>query len=269
METVRLGLPRLIAARPLVHGLAASSPPGVQVLWDEPGALAALLERGRVDAALVPSIEFLRGAGRCLVEGPALVARSGPGVITLRSRRDPARVSRVAVDESARTATAVARFVLAHCCGVTPDLVVVRDHVARWRECADAVLLCADDALRHAVDPSSDVEGDVDLDLATMWCDLTAEPLTLAVLACNDDQRGETVARALAESRNAGVRDLSRVADDVAAEAGLPSDDVYAHLSRRFSWVLDADARGSLRTLESWAMRFDLLRRPRLERVVA
>ncbi len=268
MKIARLGLPRLIAARPLVHGLVRNAPDGVAVTWGEPSDLAALLERGRVDAALVPSIEFLRGAGDALVEGPALVARSGPGVITLVAQREPSRIARVAVSEYARTSNAVLRFVLAECCGVVPDLVVVRDHVARWRECADAVLLAADDALRHAISPESLHEGDVELDVATMWCDLTGEPLALAVAACSRDA-DERAARALVDARNAGIRDLSCVADDVAAETHLPSADLYDHYSRRFSWALDDDARASLRTLESWALRFDLMRRPRLERVVA
>ena len=79
MNQIRIGAPHFISVRPLVYGFTHNVTPHVELVYGEPAMLADALERGRLDAALIPSIEYLRGVGRFVVEGPALLARPAPG----------------------------------------------------------------------------------------------------------------------------------------------------------------------------------------------
>ena len=109
VSQLRFGAADFISTRPLLAGLTKN---GSFLQFESPAALVDSLLRGRYDTALVPAIEYLRGAGRSLVQGPALVGRTAPGGIVLISQKPLEEVERVAVGEYCRTPVAVLRIVL-------------------------------------------------------------------------------------------------------------------------------------------------------------
>jgi alkylation response protein AidB-like acyl-CoA dehydrogenase len=58
---LRVGAVQYLNTKPLVHGLAAA---GVEVAYDLPSRLADRLADGRLEVALIPSIEVFRGGHR-------------------------------------------------------------------------------------------------------------------------------------------------------------------------------------------------------------
>ena len=58
---LRLGVVSFLNARPLIEGLDESR--DVQCLFDVPAELPSRLDRGEVDAALIPIVDVLRGQG--------------------------------------------------------------------------------------------------------------------------------------------------------------------------------------------------------------
>jgi len=258
----RVGAPEFVSVRPLVYGLLREAPERVTFAYRPPTVLADLLERKLLDAALVPSIEFLRGAGQDVVEGPALVARAGRGAVTLIARKPIEHVATVAVSEACRTPVAALRIALAEAHGVTPDFLVEKNPAA-WQERYDAILLAGDMALGPMAEPASPEE--TVHDVVDLWNAVTGKPLVLAVWATNDPVVTETLAPVLLMSRNLGVQHLSLLADGIARTSAFSPELLYDALSRRWSYALGAEEMLGLRALEELSLKYDLLRTARLQ----
>ena len=59
---MRIGAVNYLNSKPLVYGLEAAAPAD-RLLFDLPSRLADSLAAGRLDVALIPSVEWLRQAG--------------------------------------------------------------------------------------------------------------------------------------------------------------------------------------------------------------
>ncbi len=119
MQEVRIGVPDFISARPLVFGITRRQVTEAALVYDEPGVLAESLQRGQLDVALIPCIEYLRGVGRYYLEGPAIVARPITGSIVLLTSKPAESLKRIAVNEFCRTPVCVTRIVLAEKYGIS------------------------------------------------------------------------------------------------------------------------------------------------------
>jgi chorismate dehydratase len=237
-----------------------------QIIYGESSALGEAVQRGRLDAALVPSIEYLRGTGARLVEGPAMVATAADGNILLVARAPVEEIKRVAVGEFCRTPVAILRVVLAGAHDVTPDFLVEKNPAA-WRENYDAVLLSGDAALRYCC--SDPLAGDTRHNIAGLWHQLTGAPLVTGLWVYNDDALRTELGKTLTTSRNLGMQNLSHLADGIARTSQYESKFLYDYLNTCWAYDMrDAEIAG-LRALEEQALRYDLLRHSRLESVTA
>ncbi|HEX6789759.1 MAG TPA: MqnA/MqnD/SBP family protein [Candidatus Krumholzibacteria bacterium] len=260
MSQLRFGAADFISTRPLLHGLQTA---GASLRFETPAAVAESLERGRYDAALVPTIEFLRGAGRHLVQGPALVSRSAPGSLILVSQKPLAEVHRIAVGEFCRTPVAVLRIALAEMFASYPDLLVEkRIDEDDWRDRYDAALLTCDSAFREITGPK--VKGLTRFNVTEMWRTVTRTPLVLAVWAYNDASRGDQIKKALTESLRSGISNLHVISDALSKARGVEAMVIHDHLSRTWSYELGAKEMDGLRALNELACRYDLIRESRL-----
>jgi predicted solute-binding protein len=260
VSQLRFGAADFISIRPLVQGLLNTR---ASLRFEPPAALVDTLLRGRYDAALVPAIEYLRGAGRFMVVGPALVGRATPGGIILLSQKPIEELERVAVGEFCRTPVAALRIVLAELHQIYPDLLVEkRIGEDDWRDRYDAALLTGDAALREVNSPA--VKGLTRYNVTEMWRTVTRTPLVQAVWAYNDASRGDEIARALVESRRAGLENLPALCDDIAGTSGLEAMTIHDYLSRSWSYELGEKELDGLRALNDYACRYDLIRESRM-----
>jgi chorismate dehydratase len=260
VSQLRFGAADFISTRPLLAGLRKS---GASLRFESPAALVDSLARGRHDAALVPSIEYLRGAGRFLVQGPALIGRTAPGGIVLVSQKPLEEMERIAVGEFCRTPVAALRIVLAELHHTFPDLLVEkRIEEDDWRDRYDAALLTADAALREITAPT--VQGLIRSHVSAMWRTLTQTRLVQAVWVYNDAALDGPITRALVESRNAGLDNLPELCDEIAGTSGFDAMTIHDHLSRSWSYDLGEREMDGLRALNDFACRYDLIRENRL-----
>lgn len=262
MSRIRVGVPQSISVRPLIYGLIRTPQAGVEMYYDEPGVLAEAVERGDLDAALVPAIEYLRGVGGTRIDGPALVARpEGHGVL-LVARVPVDQVERVAVHEFCRTPVAAARVVLDRLHGIRPDLLVDKQFNADWGERYDAILITGDAALDFTV-TGHRAELEVH-NIVEMWTQLTGHTLPLGLWVSRSPEVEATFARWLITSRNLGIQNLSRLADGIAATSQYDGETLYNYFTHSWSYALDDDAFAGLGALEELALEYDLVRAGRL-----
>jgi predicted solute-binding protein len=268
VSQLRFGATDFVSTRPLLFGLLHDDTLRTRVCFEPAATIVESFARGRCDAALVPAIEYLRGVGRFVLAGPALVARSAPGGIMLVAQKPIDELERVAVGEFCRNAVAALRIVLAENHGIYPDLLVEkRLGEDDWRDRYDAVLLTGDAAFREA--NAEKMQGIVRYNVAEIWKSLTQTPLVCAVWVYDDRSLANEIALLLTASRDEGAGRLPAVAEEAALITGMDALLLYDYLTRSWSYDIGDEELDGLRVLNELALKYDLIRDNRLAAAVA
>ena len=148
-DRVRVGAVTYLNARPLIVALAEVDP-RLEIVIDLPSRLADALAAGRLDVAMIPSIEYARHPGFSIVSD-ACIACDGPvRSVKLYGRVPVEDIHTLALDEGSRTSAALARILLKERFGVTPRLLPLPIGAALDDAPADAVLLIGDRGMAPA-----------------------------------------------------------------------------------------------------------------------
>ena len=234
--TYRIATVSFLNAWPLVKRLPAGDG-SVTLLSDLPSRLPELLHAGRADAAIIPVVEYFRGAGAAVVPGVAIAADGPAASVKLFSRVPPAAIRHVAVDRGSRTSVALLRILFAELYDVQPDFRIFTPDPADVPGEADAALVIGDRCF--AAEGRLRLAGRDDVyivDLAEVWREMTGLPFVFAVWAVGrsfaataDAAARRELERLLMAARDAGLRDLDALAAEAAA-AGLagPGGEVSA-----------------------------------------
>jgi len=237
-QAVRIGAVQYLNTKPLVYGLAAR---GIGVAYDLPSRLADQLSAGRLDVALIPSIELFRGDGYRVVSDACIGCRGPVMSVKLYFRTQPGRVARLAVDEGSRTSATLARILLAEQHGVVPQVEVLPIGAGLADTSADAVLLIGDRAIGSQ-------RGSFQLiwDLGDEWCRWTGLPFVFAVWAARSGVDVRSVEPVLAAARNAGRANLASIAAAEAASHGLTVPQCLSYLRDNLHYELGPRERAAL-----------------------
>ena len=195
-----LGIVPYLNAVPLVADLEAEATLVALV----PSELSHELEAGRVDAALIPVAEAIRGVGDGYL-GRFGITSDGPVMsVLLFLRRPLCDVRSVVLDPASRASAGMARHLVREAAGreVTFDLADVPGPDPREEE-GDAVLLIGDPAMAYR-----ELWPDEIVDLGALWKERVALPFVYARW---------TARRGLAEGQRAQIQALL----DTAGASGL------------------------------------------------
>jgi chorismate dehydratase len=232
---IRIGAVSYLNAKPLYHRISEFAP-HVQLSMDVPSQLAEQLAEGLLDIALIPSIEYLRGArlGYEIIPGFAIAARGPVRSVKLFSRVPWASISRLALDAGSRTSQALAQIWLDMCHGVRPETVEELPlGVSALESTADAVLVIGDRAMRVPSEPFLEV-----VDLGEAWHALTGLPFVFALWVTRAGVDLGNLPEALERSRAAGLSAASFLARVHGPRLGLDYTTCYDYLTRILSYEL-------------------------------
>src|SRR5437870_2343091 len=95
---VRIGAVAYLNSKPLIYRLPELAPQA-RLRLDVPSRLSAELAAGRLDVALIPSIDYFRGSGYRIVPGMAIAAHGPVLSVKLYCRVPAERVRSLALDE--------------------------------------------------------------------------------------------------------------------------------------------------------------------------
>ena len=172
---VRVGAVTYLNARPLVFSLARMAPQ-VEIAFDLPSRLADSLAAGRLDVAMIPSIEYARGQGYAIISD-ACIACDGPvRSVKLYSRVPPERIRTLALDEGSRTSAALVRILLWERFDVSPEIRPLPIGDSSDDAQADAVLLIGDRGMLPTNGPF-----EFEWDLGQQWSQWTGLPFVFAM----------------------------------------------------------------------------------------
>ena len=121
---LRIGAVSYLNTKPLIYGIERFAPQAELVL-DYPSRLADDLARGRLDVALIPSIEFFHDPSYSIVSDACIACRGPVLSVKLFSRGPIEAIRTLALDEGSRTSVALVRILLAERYGVRPRIEAV------------------------------------------------------------------------------------------------------------------------------------------------
>lgn len=256
----RLGVVSFLNSRPLIHGLPDR---GRAVLrYDVPARLPALLERGAVDAALIPVVDVLRAPERFRVVSDACIGSDGE-TMTVRvfSHVPPDRVRSLAADADSHTSIALADVLWSQLFDRRLELRALRRETDRAAAPASAIETGADALLLigdKVVDPRR--EGFAyEVDLGGAWRALTGLPFVFAVWAARAaDGIDEDLGPLLEAARDRGVAAAVDIARIEGPAHGWPASLAERYLTRCLCYTLDERMRAGMRRFAELCAALDL-----------
>jgi len=223
-EHIRVGAVTYLNARPLIVALEELDP-RVELVMDHPSRLADALADGRLDVAMIPSIEYARQPGSTIVSD-ACIACDGPvRSVKLYGRTPVEDVRTLALDEGSRTSAALVRILLQQRFGVTPELRPLPIGASLDATTADAVLLIGDRGMTR-------VEGRFEFvwDLGEEWTRWTGLPLVFALWIARPGIDVRELEKTLAAARDAGLLRLEEIARREAPRIGISEESCLSYL---------------------------------------
>ena len=248
----RLGVVRYLNARPLIAGLEGDD--RFILRFEVPSALPALMERGEVDAALVPVIDLARPGRDWRIVSDACIGCDGE-TLTVRvfSRIPPQDIRRLHADMDSHTSVVLVQLLWRMAYGRVLEIVPFRGD--EWVCDVPAVLLIGDKVVTHR--PR---DYDLEIDLGALWKEQTGLPFVFAVWAARAGCPAPHVLGGhLAAARDRGVAAAALIAEDFGPGAGWPVETARRYLTRRLRYELGPRQREGMRRFLHLARRYELV----------
>jgi chorismate dehydratase len=223
-RSLRIGAVSYLNTKPLVHELKRLAP-RAKLSFDLPSRLADQLSQGKLDVALIPSVEFLQDPDYVQVSD-ACIGCIGPVLsVKLYSKVPPNEIRTLALDEGSRTSAAMVQVWLADRFGVRPDLCALPIGDGLRDACTDAVLLIGDRAIgtQSATYP-------LEWDMGEHWIRDYKAPFVFAVWTARRGMELGQLSTALSQARDSGLAHLPEIAAQECRHVNMTESDCLAYL---------------------------------------
>lgn len=217
-QPLRVGSVPYLVARPLDAGLEAR--PDVEYTQAVPARLVEGLRAGRLDVALVSSIELFRCPGYRYLADLAVAGRGFVSSVQIFLSCPLAEVRRLVLDPASRAAAALSRVVMAERHpGPPPEWVEIPPGQDPAEAGGDAWLRIGDAALREYLGPG----GRETLNPSEVWASMTGLPFAFAVWMVRPGvELSPRQLEAFAEARRAGSTRWEALAEEASRRWSLP-----------------------------------------------
>ncbi|MCC7337004.1 MAG: menaquinone biosynthesis protein [Pirellulaceae bacterium] len=250
--SVSIGAVSYLNTKPLIFGLQQQL--DCQLRLDLPSRLADDLAARKLDVALIPSVEFLRGRQFSIVSDACIACRGPVRSVRVLFRKPPQRARSLALDEGSRTSAVLAQVLLARRYNIRPSLQSFKIDAAVDSVQADAVLMIGDRAMN--IDTSAYV---ADWDLGEEWTRETGLPFVFAMWVAAGSQIPAEVSQALQRARDAGLAHIDSIVAAEAPRYGLTATDCRAYFLEQLHFTLGPRELAGLDLFRQWAIDLQLL----------
>jgi chorismate dehydratase len=229
-----LGAVSFLNTRPLIEGL--DDRPEVRVHRAVPAELPAMLEQGKVDAALTPVIDLVRNGHAWQRISNACIASDGE-TLTVRvfSRVPPKKITTLFVDTDSHTSIVLAKLVWQRWYKRSIEIAPLPD--APVAESHESVLLIGDKVITAPLQNYA-----FQIDLGAVWREWTGLPFVFAVWAAPVGHDHTRLAALLNDARDRGVAAAAEIARRAAPEIGWPEALAVEYLTRHIKYSLTVEA---------------------------
>ncbi|REJ66145.1 MAG: hypothetical protein DWQ31_15785 [Planctomycetota bacterium] len=249
---LRIGAVSYLNTKPLIHGFQEFLPEA-ELTLALPSRLADGLASGTLDVALIPSIEAFQDPTYRIVSDACIGCRGPVLSVKLFSRVPVDRIQTLALDEGSRTSAALVQILLQEKYGVRPQLEGLPIGADLDDAAADAVLLIGDRAIHSPRGPFREV-----WDLGDRWTEWSSLPFVFAMWTARPGFQDETIDQALGMMRDAGLANLTAIAEREAAPLGLTIPQCYDYLKHNLHFFLGEAERQGLELFYRHACRLGM-----------
>ena len=212
------------------------------ILDNAPARSAELLQQKRVDAALVPIIEYQRIENVRLVPDVCVGAKERVRSVCLVTKDlDLWDVESVALDVSSRTSVALTKIIFQEFYGFEPKYREAKPDLSQMLSDSNCALLIGDPAL------TIDEKIYRKYDLAEVWREYTGFGFVFAMWMANADKSEIAKTIDFQHARNEGLQHLDEIVANYAAEIPLAPSDFRKYLSDNISYAVDDSMRKGLK----------------------
>jgi len=251
-----------------------------------PSLCAEALRTGAVDVAIIPAIEYQRIDDLVILPDMAIASKTRVRSLLLVSRMPIEKIRKIALDSSSRSTQALVKILCQQKWKIAPEFFEMAPDLAPMLQRGEAALVIGDPALRLSLAMESGtrrgeageqictasalgVEGagiDSDstlhiYDVVEQWRRMTALPAVLAVWAGRRKAATPEVVADFQASRNYGMRHLSEISTQAAAELNLPANKLQRYLTENINFSLDEENQRGLAAYFAQAAELNLIPR--------
>jgi chorismate dehydratase len=227
----------------------------VELLTDEaPARCAEMLERGEVDAALVPVIEYQRIPGIAVVPDVCVGSRSAVRSVVIASKHDELKkLRRIALDDSSRTSVALVKIIFREFLGFEPEWQASPPDLATMLAGNDAALIIGDPAMKIPRDKLRV------FDLATLWHDYTGFGFVFAMWMAGAHDAERIRAIDFARACDEGLAHLDEIASLYQKQVPLSRQEIREYLTRNIMFRMDEEMKKGLQLYFELAQKHRLI----------
>jgi chorismate dehydratase len=251
---LQIGAVSYLNSRPLIEGLGGLLP-SANLQLDYPSRLADGLAAGRLDVALIPSVEYFRRPGYEVISDACVAARGEVLSVKLYCRVHPGDIRTLALDEGSRTSAALTKVILAERYGVIPRTEQLPMDATTRASQADAVLLIGDRAMHPPEESFAEV-----IDLGQFWYEWTGLPFVFAMWVARQEANTDGVEEALSHSRDLGLANVAKIAREEAPRLGITENLALNYLTKNLHYHLTSAERSGLKLFCELAARHNLVK---------
>lgn len=250
---LRVGAVNYLNTKPLIYGFERHAP-AAELVLDLPSRLADNLARGKLDVALIPSVEFFLDPSYTIVSDACIACRGPVLSVKLFSRGPIESIRTLALDEGSRTSVALVRVLLNERFNVQPQLERLPVNATLDDADTDAVLLIGDRAMHS---PAGRFE--VVWDLGDEWCRWAQLPFVFAMWVARSGAELDGLERALSDARDEGLAHLDDIAECEAAPLGLTRPQCVSYLRDNLHFYLGSREQRGLELFQKKAAQMGLV----------
>lgn len=249
MTSLQIGAVSYLNTKPLVCGLEQLLPTA-QLVYDLPSRLADDLAAGRLDIALIPTVEYFQDPSYQVVSDACIACRGPVLSVSLLSRCPVKEIRTLALDEGSRTSVALVQILLREKYGLTPQLQPLPIGNSAQDVETDAVLVIGDRAIHAEQDGFLET-----WDLGQEWCQWSGLPFVFAMWTARGGLEIDLspVEVALESARDAGVESLDEIARQQAGTLGLNHQQCLEYLRDNLYFSLGEKEREGLELFRQYA----------------
>ncbi|MFT5049194.1 MAG: chorismate dehydratase [Chlamydiales bacterium] len=237
---LRVGSVPYLVGRPV--DLTLGEEADIEFGREEPARLVEGLREGRLDVALVSSIELFRRPGYSYIAGPCVAGHGYVGSVQVFLRRPLGQVETIAMDPASRTAATLVRCMLAGRDGGAPRYIELERGSDPARAETDAWLSIGDRALRDVLAPDALPV----FNPSEEWAAREGRPFVFAawIIAPGVDIEPHLPAfRRASDAGQARIEDLARQAS---VDWNIPEDAAHTYLARECTYDVGSEMHAAM-----------------------
>jgi len=243
----RVGAVSYLNSKPLIEGLEKVLPAG-NLHLNYPSRLADDLSAGRLDVALIPSVEYFYRDDYKIISD-ACVATHGPVLsVKLYTRVPWGEIRTLALDEGSRTSIALSRVLLAERYGVEPELFPLPMSQSTTDTNCDAILLIGDRAIHSPVEKFAAI-----WDLGEEWVNWTGFPFVFAMWVASTSLDSDQIEPLLCKARDNGLMNIEKIAKREAKQLELTQQAACSYLKKNLHFKMGSAERRGLELFQQLA----------------